>query len=107
MNFFNRMPLRRKLRLVPGLLRLDLLQLGPQGVGVDLRQYLAGLDVLALNVVDPFQLAVEPRLHGHGGPGLDGADADQKIRDIFPGHAHERRRHGNRCLGRCRRLAPG
>ena len=71
-------------RLVQRLLRHRLIVGGLIGGGIDLRQHVAALDVLAFGVVDAEQLAVDLRPHRHGVQRPDGADAVEIDRHVGP-----------------------
>jgi hypothetical protein len=87
---------------------LRLRELRLQRARVELREQLAGLHVLPFDEADLVELAVDARLHGHGGHRGDGADAravDLHVlrRDARGGHLHRRRlgRLGLGGVGRC------
>ena len=71
-------------RFVQRLLRHRLIVGGLIGGGVDLRQHIAALDLLAFGVVDAEQLAVDLRPHRHRVQGSDGADAVEIDRHVGP-----------------------
>ena len=82
-----------ELRFVLRLLGDRLVELRLIDDGIDARQHVALLDVLAFLEVDAEQLAVDLRTHGHGVERLDGADGVEIDRHIGAGRGGDEHRH--------------
>ncbi len=80
-------------RFVLRLLGHRLIELRLIGGGIDARQHVALLDVLAFLEVDAEQLAVDLRAHGHGVERLDGADGVEIDRHVGFGRGGDQHRH--------------
>src|SRR3546814_9519418 len=75
---------------------LGTIQLGPLRTGVELRQQLPGLDVLAFLETDFLQLPIDTRAHGYSPPRRYRADTGQIVRHVPPFDQYGGGRHRQR-----------
>jgi hypothetical protein len=84
------------LRFVLSLLRHRLIVRGLVGRGIDPRQHIAALDLLALLEIDAYQATVDLRLHGDGIKRAGGANAIEIDRHV--GTPRDRGDHRDRAI---------